>query len=77
LDEISERGWSSEVGELYSGVASIAAPIEDRRRTTVGAMGISGPIERLCEDERPRAVLVGYVIESARAASRELGAVPW
>jgi DNA-binding IclR family transcriptional regulator len=77
LDEIAERGWAAEVGELYQGVASIAAPIEDRRRIAVGAIAISGSIERLCEARRPRVVLMGYVMESARAVSQELGAIPW
>jgi DNA-binding IclR family transcriptional regulator len=77
LDEVSERGWASDVGELLHDVASIAAPIEDRRQMAVGAIAISGSIERICEDRRPRAVLVGYVMESARAVSRELGAIPW
>ena len=53
LEEISKRGWASDVGELFLGLASIAAPIEDRRRVTVGAMGIAGPIERLCDNRRP------------------------
>jgi DNA-binding IclR family transcriptional regulator len=77
LETISQRGWASEVGELFHGSASIAAPIEDHRRVTVGAMGIAGPIERLCDNGRPRAELVNYVLESARAVSRELGAIPW
>ena len=77
LEEISSRGWASEVGELFQGLASIAAPIEDRRRVWVGAMGIAGPIERLCDGSGPRAELVGYVMEAARAVSRELGAIPW
>jgi len=77
LDEVSERGWAGEVEELYQGVASIAAPIDDRRRVIVGAMGISGPVERMCEQRRPKAELVRYVIEGARAVSRELGAIPW
>lgn len=77
LETIAERGWSCEVGELFHGSASIAAPIEDRRRATVGAMGIVGPIERLCEDSRPRPEFIGYVMEAARAVSRELGAIPW
>jgi DNA-binding IclR family transcriptional regulator len=77
LEEISTRGWAIDVGELFHGLASIAAPIEDRRRVTVGAMGIAGPIERLCEDRRPRAEFVDYVMEAARAVSRELGAIPW
>jgi DNA-binding IclR family transcriptional regulator len=77
LDEISERGWATEVGELFRETASIAAPIEDRRRVAVGAMGITGPIERLCDGSRPRAELVGYVMTGARSVSRELGAIPW
>jgi DNA-binding IclR family transcriptional regulator len=77
LEAISQRGWAGEVGELFHGSASIAAPIEDRRRVTVGAMGIGGPIERLCDDGLPRAELVDYVMEAARAVSRELGAIPW
>jgi DNA-binding IclR family transcriptional regulator len=77
LEQTAERGWASDVGELFNGFASIAAPIEDRRRVTVGAIGIAGPIERLCDDRRPRAELVDHVIEAARAVSRELGAIPW
>ncbi len=77
LEETAERGWASEVGELFHGFGSIAAPIEDRRRVTVGAIGIAGPIERLCDDRRPRAEFVDYVMEAARAVSRELGAIPW
>jgi DNA-binding IclR family transcriptional regulator len=77
LDEISDRGWASEVGDLFPGVASIAAPIEDRRRVIVGAISIAGPIDRLCESATPRAELVGYVMQTARTVSRELGAIPW
>ncbi len=57
LEETATRGWAGEVGELVHGRASIAAPIEDRRRVTVGAIGIAGPIERLCSGSRPRAEL--------------------
>ena len=77
LEAIGQRGWAADVGELFHGTASIAAPIEDRRRVTVGAMGITGPIERLCEGRQPRAEFVDYVLEAARAVSRELGAIPW
>jgi len=77
LEMVAQRGWASELGELFQGSASIAAPIEDRRQVTVGAIGIAGPIERLCDNGRPRAELVNYVMEAARAVSRELGAIPW
>lgn len=77
LDEIQARGWASERGELYPGVASIAAPIEDRRSLIAGAISVSGPVERLCEDSLARPDLVGYVMQTARTVSRELGAIPW
>jgi DNA-binding IclR family transcriptional regulator len=77
LDEVRARGWACEVGEMFPGVASIAAPIEDRRGVIAGAISISGPIERLCEDGQPRPELVGHVMQTARTVSRELGAIPW
>jgi DNA-binding IclR family transcriptional regulator len=74
---VRERGFAIELEELLQGVASVAAPIDDRRGLTVGAIGISGPVERLCEDGGAREELVSYVREAARAVSRELGAIPW
>jgi DNA-binding IclR family transcriptional regulator len=77
LQEVHQRGWAAEVEELVAGVASIAAPILDRRGVTVGAIGISGPVERLIQAGAPRSDLVSYVREAARAVSRDLGAIPW
>ncbi|MGA2929674.1 MAG: IclR family transcriptional regulator C-terminal domain-containing protein, partial [Solirubrobacteraceae bacterium] len=77
LEEIRQLGWASEVGELFPGIASLAAPIEDRRGVIAGAIGISGPIERLWKGRRPRPELVADVMQSARTVSRELGAIPW
>jgi DNA-binding IclR family transcriptional regulator len=72
-DRVTARGWASEVEELLAGVASIAAPIENRDRAVVGAIAISGQVERICRDRSPRDDLAGVVMESARAISRELG----
>ena len=78
LDQVRERGWAADVEELVEGEVSLAAPIRDRRAVTVGAVGISGPVERLCDgDKQPRTELVSYVREAARSISRELGAIPW
>jgi DNA-binding IclR family transcriptional regulator len=77
LQEVLERGWAADVEELVVGVASIAAPILDRRGVTVGAIGISGPVERLIQSGAPRTDLVSFVREAARAVSRDLGAIPW
>ena len=77
LEEIRHRGWAADLEELVDGEVSLAAPINDRRGVTVGAIGISGPVERLCANRRPRTDLVSYVREAARAVSRDLGAIPW
>ena len=63
--------------ELIQGEASCAAPVHDRMGVAVGAIAISGPIERLCEGSQIRSDLVSYVREGARTISRDLGAVPW
>jgi len=77
LGAVQERGWAIDAEELEVGVVSLAAPIQDRRGVTVGAIGISGPVERLLEDREPRTDLVSFVREAARAVSRDLGAIPW
>lgn len=77
LQDVLRRGWAADAEELVAGVVSIAAPILDRREATVGAIGISGPVERLSEERAPRTELVSYVREAARSVSRDLGAIPW
>ena len=77
LDDVRARGWASDVEELVEGEVSLAAPIQDRRGATVGAIGISGPIERLSENGSPRSDLISFVREAARSVSRDLGAIPW
>ena len=77
LEEVRDRGWAAEIEELIAGEASCAAPIRDRRGASVGAIAVSGPVERLCERGEPRAELVSYVREGARTISRDLGAIPW
>jgi DNA-binding IclR family transcriptional regulator len=77
LEAVRRRGWAADVEELVAGEVSIAAPISDRRGAVVGAIGVSGPVERLCENGDAKSELVSYVREAARAISRDLGAIPW
>jgi len=63
--------------ELVDGVVSIAAPIQDVQGVVVGAVGISGPVERLCDGAGASSRHVSYVPEAGRSISRELGAIPW
>jgi DNA-binding IclR family transcriptional regulator len=75
LQATRARGWACDVEETWEGLASIAAPIHDRHRFPVGAVGITGAVERVCEggtELRPR--LVAAVRDCARAVSRDLGA---
>ena len=75
LGQVRDTGWASETEESMPGAASIAAPIRGYGGLVVGAIGISGAMERIC-DARGRAnpTLVGYVRDAARAVSRDLGA---
>ncbi len=77
LQDVRERGWAIDREELIEGVVSLAAPIEDRRGLTVGAIGISGARDRIWHNGGAREELVTYVRDAARSVSRELGAIPW
>jgi DNA-binding IclR family transcriptional regulator len=77
LVRIRSQGWAADIGELVPGQVAYAAPIVDRLGTTVGAMGIFGPPERLLAARQPRGELLAMVRDGARAVSRELGAIPW
>ncbi|WP_305784182.1 IclR family transcriptional regulator [Symbioplanes lichenis] len=74
LDRVRENGWAADIEELTLGEAAIAAPIRGYGGLVVGAIGISGRVERLCDSRyKPQARLVGYVRNAARAISRDLG----
>jgi DNA-binding IclR family transcriptional regulator len=70
LERLRTRGWAAEVEERVAGEASIAAPIRGRQGLTVGAIGISGPVERLCVEGGPRPDLVACVRAAAHAVAR-------
>ncbi|MET9217403.1 IclR family transcriptional regulator [Streptomyces sp. NPDC088197] len=74
LDLTRARGWAADLEETWEGVASVAAPVYDRRRMPVGAVGITGAVERVCDEGGIQARLVAAVRDCARAVSRDLGA---
>ncbi|MFF0743573.1 IclR family transcriptional regulator [Streptomyces sp. NPDC004111] len=74
LDLTRARGWAADVEETWEGVASIAAPIHDRRRMPVGAVGVTGAVERVCPGGELKPELVAAVRDCARSVSRDLGA---
>ncbi|MFJ5776128.1 IclR family transcriptional regulator [Streptomyces sp. NPDC093094] len=78
LAEIRENGWGSEVQEMSMGEAGVAAPIRGHGGLAVGAIGLSGPVERICDARgRPELKLLTLLREAAWAISRNLGAARW
>jgi DNA-binding IclR family transcriptional regulator len=75
---IRDAGWAADVEEMTVGEAGIAGPIRGYGGLVVGAIGITGPVERVCDAKRrARPDLVAYVRDAARAVSRDLGAARW
>ncbi|MFF4896451.1 IclR family transcriptional regulator [Streptomyces sp. NPDC001068] len=78
LAEVRELGWAAEIQEMTMGEAALAAPIRGHGGLVVGAIGLSGPVERICDSQgRPRQSLVTLTREAARAISKDLGAARW
>lgn len=72
LKKVATEGYAVEDQEAIVGEAGLAAPVFDHRGV-VGAIGVSGPAERLLP-KGPNPVTLGVVREAARALSRDLGA---
>lgn len=73
LTETRANGWALSVEEWRADRAGIAAPLRSYGGLVVGAIGISGPVERLCDTRRQaRPALVDHVVAAARAISRDL-----
>ena len=47
LAGVRRRGWAQSLGEREPGVASVSAPVRGPSGRVIGAVSISGPIERL------------------------------
>jgi DNA-binding IclR family transcriptional regulator len=73
LERVGRVGFAVEDQEAIVGEAGIAAPLFDNRNEVVGAIGVSGPIERLLP-KGPDSSLVVLVKQAARDLSRDLGA---
>jgi DNA-binding IclR family transcriptional regulator len=68
LLDVRRRGWAHSVAEREAGVASLSAPVRDGAGGVLGAVSISGPVERL--GRRPSPEVVTAVLEAAVAISR-------
>src|SRR6476620_10666698 len=68
LLEVRRRGWAHSIAEREPGVASLSAPVRDATGAVLGAVSISGPVDRL--GRRPSPEVVGAVLDAADAISR-------
>ncbi|MFE6925014.1 IclR family transcriptional regulator [Nocardia sp. NPDC057663] len=75
IAEIRRTGWASEVEEYRTGEAGIAAPIRARGGLVVAAIGVTGPMDRLCDNRlQLRTAAVEQVRAAAQAVHRDLRA---
>jgi DNA-binding IclR family transcriptional regulator len=73
LATVRARGWASEFEEHTVELASIAAPIRGLGGLVVGAVGLAGRIERICDSRlRHRPDLVSMVRATADAIAHAL-----
>ncbi|NUS00875.1 MAG: IclR family transcriptional regulator [Kribbellaceae bacterium] len=73
LATVRARGWATEFEEHTVELASIAAPIRGLGGLVVGAVGLAGRIERICDSRlRHRDDLVTMVRATADAIARDL-----
>jgi DNA-binding IclR family transcriptional regulator len=68
LLDVRRRGWAHSVAEREAGVASLSAPVRDGAGGVLGAVSISGPVERL--GRRPSPEVIGAVLDAAAGISR-------
>jgi DNA-binding IclR family transcriptional regulator len=61
--ESAKHGWVQSVGEREAGVASVSAPVTALDGSVLGAVSVSGPIERLTR--RPGARFGAAVVAAA------------
>lgn len=73
LAQVRTAGWAVEAEELRMGEASLAAPIRDGGGLVVAAIGVRGPVDRLCAGRSvPKPTVLAQVRDAASAIAREL-----
>ncbi|SHG06209.1 IclR family transcriptional regulator [Streptoalloteichus hindustanus] len=70
LLEVRRRGWAQSVAEREPGVASVSAPVRDSSGAVVGAVSVSGPIDRM--GRRPGARWAADLLAAAEALQSRL-----
>ena len=70
LADVRRRGWAQSVAQREAGVASVSAPVLSPEGDLLGAISVSGPIERL--GRSPGARLAPVLVEGARRITAAL-----
>ena len=73
LAEVRKRGWAQSVGQREAGVASVSAPVLSGSGELIGAISISGPIERLGRNPGQR--FAPILVAAARRLTTSLARV--
>jgi DNA-binding IclR family transcriptional regulator len=74
LSDARTKGWAGAVAEYRPGQAAVAAPVRGHGGLLAGAIGVCGPLDRICDPQgHPYPTLVTMVRDTARAVSHELG----
>lgn len=74
LNQTRQQGYAITLEERDPGAASVSAPVFGPGRTLVGALGISGPTQRLSSQQAAKWAPV--VVRAAEQATRLLGGRP-
>lgn len=72
LAEVRRRGWAQSIGQREAGVASVSAPVLSPEGELLGALSVSGPIERLGRSPGQR--LGPLLLAGARRITQSLAA---
>jgi DNA-binding IclR family transcriptional regulator len=70
LAEVRRRGWAQSAAEREPGVASVSAPVRDRRGNVIAAVSVSGPIDRM--GRQPGARWAADLLAASEALTRRL-----
>lgn len=74
LAEVRRAGYAISNQQRTPGVISVAAPLFDHTRTVVGAVNVSGPVQRITFEDAER--FAPLVVEAATRISSDLGYEP-
>lgn len=72
LDQVASCGYAMDDEELEVGVRCVSAPVYDCSLRVVGAVSVTGPVNRL-GDERLQKEIIPGVLHSAEVLSRKMG----